>query len=282
MTHFQVGMIKAPFMALVIGVVACAEGLQVKGSAESLGLQTTTSVVKSIFLVIVWTACSQSSSPRLECDMAKQTSQSSGCATSLSGSATRQCIDGLSLDVYRGENPRSRGRLGRWKIRADAHDHRPSAETSAGTIEVLGVDQDKASEAELRAMERRWGMLFQQGALFSSLTALQNVQFPMREYLHISEALMNEVANAKLEMVGLTRADGRQVPSELSGGMTKRVASGSRARPRSGNRLSRRADLGPRSHRSGGVRRSHPDAAKHPWADSVHGHARPRKPVSRL
>jgi phospholipid/cholesterol/gamma-HCH transport system permease protein len=51
--HFKVGMIKAPFMALVIGVVACSEGLQVKGSAESLGLQTTTSVVKSIFLVIV-------------------------------------------------------------------------------------------------------------------------------------------------------------------------------------------------------------------------------------
>ena len=52
-THFKVGMIKAPFMALVIGVVACTEGLQVRGSAESLGLQTTTSVVKSIFLVIV-------------------------------------------------------------------------------------------------------------------------------------------------------------------------------------------------------------------------------------
>jgi phospholipid/cholesterol/gamma-HCH transport system permease protein len=52
-THFQVGMIKAPFMALVIGLVACSEGLRVKGSAESLGLQTTNSVVKSIFLVIV-------------------------------------------------------------------------------------------------------------------------------------------------------------------------------------------------------------------------------------
>ena len=52
-THFEVGMIKAPFMALVIGVVACSEGLRVKGSAESLGLQTTNSVVKSIFLVIV-------------------------------------------------------------------------------------------------------------------------------------------------------------------------------------------------------------------------------------
>lgn len=52
-THFQVGMIKAPFMALVIGLVACSQGMQVKGSAESLGLQTTSSVVKAIFLVIV-------------------------------------------------------------------------------------------------------------------------------------------------------------------------------------------------------------------------------------
>ena len=52
-THFEVGIIKAPFMALVIGVVACSEGLRVKGSAESLGKQTTTSVVKSIFMVIV-------------------------------------------------------------------------------------------------------------------------------------------------------------------------------------------------------------------------------------
>ena len=52
-THFHVGIIKAPFMALVIGIVACSEGFRVKGSAESLGKQTTTSVVKSIFLVIV-------------------------------------------------------------------------------------------------------------------------------------------------------------------------------------------------------------------------------------
>jgi phospholipid/cholesterol/gamma-HCH transport system permease protein len=53
LTDFKVGMFKAPVMALVIGVVACVEGMKVKGSAESLGLQTTASVVKSIFLVIV-------------------------------------------------------------------------------------------------------------------------------------------------------------------------------------------------------------------------------------
>ena len=65
----------------------------------------------------------------------------------------------------------------------------------------------RTSEAA-RAMGRRWGILFQHGALFSSLTVLQNVQFPMREHLEIFERLMDEVALAKLEMVGL-EPDGR-------------------------------------------------------------------------
>ena len=93
-----------------------------------------------------------------------------------------------------------------------------------GSIEVLGVDLDRANEQERRALERRWGVLFQQGALFSSLTVRQNVQFPMRENLDISQRLMDEMALAKLEMVGLTPQDADKFPSELSGGMTKRVA----------------------------------------------------------
>jgi phospholipid/cholesterol/gamma-HCH transport system ATP-binding protein len=93
-----------------------------------------------------------------------------------------------------------------------------------GAIEVLGVDLDAASEPEQHAIQRRWGVLFQQGALFSSLTALQNVQFPMREYLGLSGRLLREIALAKLEMVGLDADDGDKLPAELSGGMTKRVA----------------------------------------------------------
>ncbi len=93
-----------------------------------------------------------------------------------------------------------------------------------GTIEILGLDIDKASQDDLQAIERRWGILFQQGALFSSLTTLQNVQFPMRENLHLSQRLMDEVALAKLEMVGLTPEDAAKSPSELSGGMVKRAA----------------------------------------------------------
>jgi phospholipid/cholesterol/gamma-HCH transport system ATP-binding protein len=72
--------------------------------------------------------------------------------------------------------------------------------------------------------DRRRGVLFQQGALFSALNARQNIQFPLREAARLSEALLDEIANAKLEMVGLAAEDGDKVPSELSGGMTKRVA----------------------------------------------------------
>jgi phospholipid/cholesterol/gamma-HCH transport system ATP-binding protein len=94
----------------------------------------------------------------------------------------------------------------------------------AGSIEVLGTDLTRADEEQRRATERRWGILFQQGALFSSLSVLQNVQFPMREYLHLSKRLLGEMAEAKLDMVGLRPEDWNKLPSELSGGMIKRVA----------------------------------------------------------
>ena len=93
-----------------------------------------------------------------------------------------------------------------------------------GSIEVFGTDLAAVNDDERRAIERRWGVLFQQGALFSSLTALQNVQFPIREYLKLSPRLIEEIALAKLEMVGLDAGVRGKYPSELSGGMVKRVA----------------------------------------------------------
>ncbi len=93
-----------------------------------------------------------------------------------------------------------------------------------GTIEVFGTDLAALGERERRAIEQRWGVLFQQGALFSSLTALQNVQFPIREYLDLSPRLIDEIALAKLEMVGLNADMRAKYPAELSGGMVKRVA----------------------------------------------------------
>ena len=94
----------------------------------------------------------------------------------------------------------------------------------SGTIEVMGVPVGSAGRHNREDIAGRWGILFQQGALFSSLTVRQNIQFPLRESLQMSQSLMDEIATAKLEMVGLTPEDGDKFPAELSGGMTKRVA----------------------------------------------------------
>jgi phospholipid/cholesterol/gamma-HCH transport system ATP-binding protein len=132
-------------------------------------------------------------------------------------------LNGLSFDVYRGEILGVVGGSGAGKtvLMRTIIGLLPRR---GGSIEIFGTDRENSSDAEFRAVQRRWGILFQQGALFSSLTARQNVQFPMREYLKLPERLMDEIATAKLEMVGLKAADGDKMPSELSGGMTKRVA----------------------------------------------------------
>jgi len=132
-------------------------------------------------------------------------------------------LDGLALDVRRGEILGFVGASGAGKsvLMRTIIGLVPKR---AGSIEVDGVDLGAASPGARRAIERRWGILFQQGALFSSLTVRQNVQFPMREYLRLSRRLLDEIAVAKLEMVGLPPEVGDKYPSELSGGMTKRVA----------------------------------------------------------
>jgi phospholipid/cholesterol/gamma-HCH transport system ATP-binding protein len=132
-------------------------------------------------------------------------------------------LDGLSLAVHAGEILGVVGGSGAGKsvlLRTIIG----LVPKQAGTIAVFGVSADEAGEAAWRAVERRWGILFQQGALFSSLTALENVAFPMRQNLQLSERLMADLAMVKLEMVGLNADDAAKFPAELSGGMTKRVA----------------------------------------------------------
>ena len=94
----------------------------------------------------------------------------------------------------------------------------------SGSIEVMGRTVSGTEDRNSTKVAGQWGILFQQGALFSSLTVRQNIQFPLRENLVLSQQLMDEIATAKLEMVGLAPDDGDKFPSELSGGMTKRVA----------------------------------------------------------
>jgi phospholipid/cholesterol/gamma-HCH transport system ATP-binding protein len=139
------------------------------------------------------------------------------------GFGERTILKGLDLDVYRGEILGFVGGSGQGKsvltraILGLVHKR-------AGTIEVLGENLDDLSAAERRLLERRWGVLFQQGALFSALTVKQNIQVPMREYLGLSDQLLDELAMLKIEMVGLNPDAADKLPSELSGGMIKRAA----------------------------------------------------------
>ncbi|ACF02980.1 ABC transporter ATP-binding protein [Rhodopseudomonas palustris] len=136
---------------------------------------------------------------------------------------TTRVLNGLDLDVRRGEilgfvGPSGAGKsvLTRTIIGL--------VPKLSGNIEVFGIDLDKANKTDRRGIERRWGILFQQGALFSSLTVRQNIQFPVREYLKLSQRLLDEITIAKLVMVGLKPEVIDRYPSELSGGMIKRVA----------------------------------------------------------
>jgi len=93
-----------------------------------------------------------------------------------------------------------------------------------GTVQVFGEDIHEADSTRLQALRNRWGMLFQQGALFSALTVFNNVAQPMREFRTLPEDLIRDAVLLKLQMVGITPEDATKMPSDLSGGMVKRVA----------------------------------------------------------
>ena len=132
-------------------------------------------------------------------------------------------IDHLSLDVRRGEILGLVGASGGGKT-VLMRTIIGLIPRRSGEIEVMDAAIGGTQDRSTQSAAGRWGILFQQGALFSSLTVRQNIQFPLRENLVLSQALMDEIATAKLEMVGLLPEDGDKFPSELSGGMTKRVA----------------------------------------------------------
>ena len=93
----------------------------------------------------------------------------------------------------------------------------------AGQISILGQDALNGDETAQRALRRQWGVMFQDGALFSGLTVAENIQVPMREFLRLPDAVMAALAAARLRQVGLPPEAGAKYPSELSGGMRKRA-----------------------------------------------------------
>lgn len=92
-----------------------------------------------------------------------------------------------------------------------------------GTIEVLGENVGDLHGDDLVRMQVRWGVLFQDGALFGDQTVAQNIQIPLREHTDLSQQLMDEIASVRLGMVGLAHDAAGKYPAELSGGMRKRA-----------------------------------------------------------
>lgn len=139
------------------------------------------------------------------------------------GFGDKLIMDGLDLDVRAGEVLGFVGASGAGKS-VLTRTILGLVKKRAGSIEVLGQPLEGLERAARREIEKRWGVLFQQGALFSALTVKQNIQAPMREYLNISESLMDELAMLKIALVGLKPDAADKYPSELSGGMIKRAA----------------------------------------------------------
>lgn len=135
----------------------------------------------------------------------------------------RQTVhDGLDLDVQRGEVLGIVGGSGTGKsvlMRTILGLNRPVA----GSIELLGSDVSRMGPDARAATQTRCGVLFQDGALFSSLGVTENVQVPMREHLRLPRPIMDELAALKIAMVGLPPEAGPKRPGELSGGMRKRA-----------------------------------------------------------
>ena len=93
----------------------------------------------------------------------------------------------------------------------------------AGTIEVFGENMTQMSDTQQRVMQERWGVLFQDGALFSSLTVAQNIEVPLKEHTKLKRDVIRELSAVKVDMVGLPPDAAHKFPSELSGGMRKRA-----------------------------------------------------------
>ncbi|OWV86677.1 ABC transporter ATP-binding protein [Rhizobium sp. R72] len=139
------------------------------------------------------------------------------------GFGSKVVLDNLNLDIYRGEILGFVGASGTGKSVLMRTVLRLLPRRS-GTIKILGQDFDQLDEPQRNALDMRLGVLFQQGALFSSLTVKENIQVPMREYLDLPQSLMDELAQLKIRLVGLAADAADKYPSELSGGMIKRAA----------------------------------------------------------
>ena len=131
-------------------------------------------------------------------------------------------LENLDLDVRRGEilgfvGPSGAGKSVLLRTIVGLVPH------ASGSIEVFGSNLDHCNERERRGIEKRWGILFQNGALFSSLTVAKNIEVPLREHTTLSRKTIDELSALKIGLVGLPPDSAAKYPAQLSGGMKKRA-----------------------------------------------------------
>ncbi|MDM8566625.1 ATP-binding cassette domain-containing protein [Candidatus Halobeggiatoa sp. HSG11] len=131
--------------------------------------------------------------------------------------------DGLNLQIQRGEIIAIIGDSGVGKSML-IHEIILLQKPTAGSIKVFGIEVLKLNEKRSVWLRRHCGMMFQNGALFSSLTVGENIAVPLREHTQLSERLIGEIVNFKIALVGLPVSAKNKYPDQISGGMTKRVA----------------------------------------------------------
>ena len=156
-----------------------------------------------------------------------ETADSSDAVISIRGLRTafgpRVIHDGIDLDVYRGEVLALVGGSGSGKSTL-LREMIMLQEPDAGSVQLFGTDVVDISTAGAQQLRRRFGVLFQQGALFSGLTVLENVGVPLREHTRLDDAMIDALAHLKIAQAGLGPEAAGLYPGELSGGMIKRAA----------------------------------------------------------
>lgn len=131
--------------------------------------------------------------------------------------------DNISFDIHEGEIFGLLGPSGHGKSTM-MREMILLQEPQSGTIEVLGKPILKLGEKKATELSKQWGVVFQESALFSSLTVEENISVVLKEYTDMSPSLIRQIAATKLEMVGLKQSDGSKYPAELSGGMKKKAS----------------------------------------------------------